>query len=163
MKRNPRSQRRKLSVRNAPKALRMPSNPTPALSASFAQKRILIAIAAGISAARISSEISRSKPVSSAPRKMKGWVGEIEWQERWDACINHLERLRTLAEMDEQLGIQAQDRSQVRGTIEWKVRIAKDTRASAVVAVEEGTSASRVRQLRMDYVAGRLFVKRGGR
>ena len=163
MKRNPRSQRRKLTIRSAPKALRIPSDPTPILNASFAQKRTAVEIAAGISAARISSEISRSKPVSSPPRKMKGWVGGVEWQERWNACINHLERLRTLAEMDEQLGIQAQDRSRVRGTLEWKLRIAKDTRASAVVSVDEGISASRVRQLRMDYVSGKLFERsRGG-
>lgn len=157
---NPRrTQRRRINTRSQPRSMRIPSEPTHALNASFAQKRTRIEIAAGISAARIGSEISRLKPSTSVPRGLRGWVSGPEWQERWDACINHLERLRILAEMDEQLGIQHVDRSQVRGTLEWKLRIAKDTRASAVVAAEEGIGASRVRQLRMDYVAGKLFER----
>jgi len=152
--------RRSASKRNMHPSLLARSDATPALRASFAQKRTKIEIAACIPAARISSEISRLKPSSSPPANLAGWIGVTEWDERWESCYNHAERLNVLSQMDEQLGIQHVDRSEVRGTLEWKLRLAKDPRASAIVGSEAGVSPSRVRQLRMDYVAGKLFEKR---
>jgi hypothetical protein len=132
---------------------------TPLLDASFVQKATKIELAAGISASSIGSETARLKPEGNPPTGERRWTTAVQWRERWTECVCHAERFDVLRAMDKQLGVQVVDRSRVRGTVEWKLRLAKDKRASAVVAATEDISASRVRQFRMDLAAGRLFEK----
>lgn len=142
-----------------PPKLAAPSDSTPILDALFLQKAVKIEIASATPAAGISSETARLKPEGSPPRMDRQWIGAPEWRERWAECANHHSRLQVLKKMDRQLGVSVVDRRKVRGTLEWKLGLATDRRASAVVAAGAGISPSRVRQLRMDYVEGRLFKK----
>ena len=137
------------------------ASPTPAvLEELFRAKATQVEIASSTPAARIASETARLKPEGSEPRLEKGWIGASEWKHRWRECENNHSRLEVLKKMDEQLGVKVVDRKKVRNTLEWKLALASDKRASAIVAKEAGVSPSRVRQLRMDLVAGRLWKKR---
>lgn len=129
----------------------------PILRRLLLQKCTLISLLPGIRAARIGSETARLKPGSTAPTGTQIKL-PAEWHEEFEACDTDRERLGVLKRMDRVIAEHSRGTrlEQRRGTREWKLRIATDTRASAIVGLEYDISASRVRQLRMDYVAGRL-------
>lgn len=151
-----RAARQRASVLDAPAMQRACASP-PILTRLLAQKCTELELLPGIRAARIASETARLKPSGSEP------VGDrrmlpAHWRARYDRCTTNGERLDVLRQLDQYIaahrgGTRLEQR---RGTVQWKIAVATDERASAIVALDYGISASRVRQLRMELVAGKL-------
>jgi hypothetical protein len=129
----------------------------PVLARLVAQKLTELELLPGIAAARIASETARLKSRGSDPtgdrRKLPA-----QWRAEFDRCTTNGQRLKVIVRLDRAI---AQERGGTRldqrhGTVQWKIAVATDERASALVAVDYGISASRVRQLRMELVAGTL-------
>lgn len=133
------------------------SDCTPALAHLAGSGINQLAVLPGIRAARISSEISRSKPGSSPPTGVVTGPSPAERRDQFNACTTHRERLEVIQQIYKQIaqargGTELQQR---RGTIEWKLAIARDERVSALVALDYGISASRVRQIRSEMILRR--------
>jgi hypothetical protein len=130
----------------------------PFLARLLAQKLTALELLPGMSAARIGSETARLKSVSTAPTG-EGYMRTPEsWRLEWEECETNRQRLSILRKLDRivQEGKGVSELADRRGTREWKLRIARDTRTSALVAIDHGISPSRVRQLRMDLISGKL-------
>lgn len=143
--------RRKLSTITA-RMLR-PSAAHPLLERLLRQKCTELELLPGIRAARIGSETARLKQGSSEPTGSGGRTPE-SYRLEFEECSTDAERLNVLGKLQRHINAARGGSllAERRGTPEWKRAIATDTRASAVVAVEYGISASRVRQLRMEHV-----------
>ena len=112
---------------------------------------IKIELVSTVRAARIERETARLKPEGNPP------TGEtnammVDLLERFKACRTEWSRLQVIKDAQDVL---AQLRKggfwdKKRGSDEWKQAIAMDTRASAIVAVEYGISASYVRRIRSE-------------
>lgn len=135
---------------------------TPFLRRLAASRIAQLALIPGIRAARISSEISASKPGSSPPTGQPYGPTPAERRDQFNACTTHRQRIAVIQQIDKQIA-QARGGStlaQRRGTMEWKLAIARDTRVSALVALDYGISASRVRQIRSEAILGALKRRR---
>lgn len=135
---------------------------TPHLARLAASGINQLALLPGIRAARISSEISSSKPGSSPPTGHVFGPTPAERRDQFNRALTHRQRLEVIQQINRQIA-QARggtELSERRGTVEWKLAIATDDRTSALVAVDYGISASRVRQLRSEMIRGELTKRK---
>lgn len=129
--------------------LKLKSEAPELLNALMRQACAEIELVSQTSAARIGGESARSKPGGNPPKGStnKG-LDEIrsayrKAESNWDRlkAIQRAQRLRDTLRGKPKL-------ERRRGTHAWKLSIANDTRASALVGADFGVSASYVRKLR---------------
>jgi hypothetical protein len=139
-------------------SLQRVSSAPPVLERLLRQKLTEIELLPGMRAARLGSETARLKPSGSQPVATDNGRTPESWRLEWEECATNAERLDVLRRIDKQLSQQrgGSQLSARRGTREWKLAIARDTRASALVAIDHGISPSRVRQLRGELISGKL-------
>lgn len=138
-------------------ALKKPSLPPPLLDRALKDVLVKLRMLSSVRAARLGSETARLKPGSSPPRgsgkDVSAWL-----HRRYKAADNNYDRLLVIKEAQAVLreGLYSVERAHIRGTLEWKLALARDPRISVEVAVAWGVSSSYVRQLRADLRDGKL-------
>jgi hypothetical protein len=110
-----------------------------------------IELASPVRAATLDKETARLKPGSTPPPgKPEHLIRTL--RDEYEECAHHLCRLEVIKKAQ---GIARtlrgnSDPARRRGTPQWRAAIAKDSRASALVAVDYDISASYVRKIRME-------------
>lgn len=129
--------------------LKRPATPSPTLERAMRNVIAQLSTVSHVRAARVQADIAHLKPEGSPP---SGEPFEVcaYYRAKFNRCESDWKRLEVIGEAQRFLSQMryAPDRAFIRGTLSWKLAIARDQRVSVEVACTYGVSSSYVRKLR---------------